>query len=209
MSEPSTKKDDRVNVKRLSDLELFRLLFTCCGNDALRPLDKLPSNSSLRDITETMTSITHSHCVSQSLSLINEFQRRYLSQGLQRSQQFLDPDEVKTYLRAELSQRRRERFIALFLDNQHRLIQCRVLFKGTIDSANVHPREVVRVALDLNAAAVIFAHNHPSGVAEPSDADRRITDRLINALSLIDIRVLDHFVVGDRDVISFAQRGWV
>ncbi len=84
-----------------------------------------------------------------------------------------------------------------------------MLFKGTIKAAQVYPREVVRAAIDLNAAAVIFAHNHPSGIAEPSDADRRITDRLINALSLIDIRVLDHFVVGNCEVISFAERGWV
>jgi DNA repair protein RadC len=97
----------------------------------------------------------------------------------------------------------------LDLDIRHRVIAFEELFRGTIDGASVHPREVVRAALKHNAAALIFAHNHPSGVAEPSDADRRLTRRLSDALALVDIRVLDHFVVGDGEVASFAERGWL
>ena len=93
------------------------------------------------------------------------------------------------------------------MDNQHRLIKYEELFFGTIDGASVHPREVVKHALKHNAAAVIFAHNHPSGVAEPSQADQRITDRLKSALLLVDVRVLDHMIVGDREVLSFAENG--
>jgi len=95
----------------------------------------------------------------------------------------------------------------MYLDNQHRLIKYEELFFGTIDGASVHPREVVKHALKYNAAAVIFAHNHPSGVAEPSQADQRITDRLKSALLLVDVRVLDHMIVGDKEVLSFAERG--
>jgi DNA repair protein RadC len=103
---------------------------------------------------------------------------------------------------------RHEVFGCLWLDNQHRVLEFEELFHGTIDGASVYPREVVRAALRLNAAAVIFAHNHPSGVAEPSEADRMITQRLKQALNLIDIRVLDHFIVGDGDqAYSFAEHG--
>jgi DNA repair protein RadC len=102
-----------------------------------------------------------------------------------------------------------EVFACLHLDNRHRVIAFEELFRGTIDGASVPPREVVRQALKHNAAALIFAHNHPSGVAEPSDADRRLTTRLKDALALVDIRVLDHFVVGDGEVSSFAERGWL
>ena len=100
-------------------------------------------------------------------------------------------------------------FACLYLDNRHRVIAFEELFHGTIDGTSVHPREVVRAALKHNAAALIFAHNHPSGVAEPSDADRRLTRRLQDALGLVDIRTLDHFVVGDGEVVSFAERGWL
>ena len=105
--------------------------------------------------------------------------------------------------------RQREVFAALFLDNRHRVIGFEELFLGTIDGATVPPREVVKRALARNAAAVIVAHNHPSGVAEPSDADRRITERIRESLALVDIRVLDHIVVGDIEVVSLAERGWI
>jgi DNA repair protein RadC len=95
------------------------------------------------------------------------------------------------------------------LVNRHRVIRYKELFHGTIDGASVHPREVVREALENNAAAIIFAHNHPSGMAEPSDADRQITLRLKDALALVDVRVLDHLVVGDTETVSMAERGWV
>ena len=98
--------------------------------------------------------------------------------------------------------------LVCFLDNKHRVIEYEELFRGTIDSASVHPREVIRRAIHHNAAAVIFAHNHPSGVAEPSQADHRITDKLKDALGMLDVRVLDHFIIGD-DVVSFAERGYL
>jgi DNA repair protein RadC len=110
-------------------------------------------------------------------------------------------------LRSRLRDYPYEVFAVLFLDNRHRVIAFEELFRGTIDGASVHPREVVRRALALNAAAVILSHNHPSGVAEPSEADQRITTRLREALSLVDVRVLDHLVIGDGGCCSLAERG--
>ena len=119
------------------------------------------------------------------------------------------PDRVKEFLRLNLERREQEVFAVLFLDNQNRLISFRELFFGTIDSASIYPREVVKVALELNAAVIIWAHNHPSGVAEASQADVRITLRLKSALELIDVRILDHFIVGAGEVCSMAERGLI
>ncbi|MCW8333598.1 RadC family protein [Vibrio paucivorans] len=143
------------------------------------------------------------------LQAVLEMTQRYLAETLQRGDALTSPEHTKLYLSSILRDRQREAFYILFLDNQHRVIQDEVLFEGTIDSASVYPREVVKRALHHNSAALILAHNHPSGVAEPSQADRRITRRLSDALALVDIRVLDHFVVGDGEVVSFAQRGWI
>ena len=138
-----------------------------------------------------------------------EMARRHLGEGPERGKPLSDPAATRKYLRARLRDMPYEVFACLYLDNRHRVIAFEELFRGTIDGASVHPREVVRSALKHNAAALIFAHNHPSGVAEPSDADRRLTRRLQEALALVDIRVLDHFVVGDGEVASFAERGWI
>ena len=138
-----------------------------------------------------------------------EMARRHLGEALERGKPLTDPAATRKYLQAKLRDMPHEVFACLYLDNRHRVIRFEELFRGTIDGASVHPREVVRAALKHNAAALIFAHNHPSGVAEPSDADRRLTRRLSDALALVDIRVLDHFVVGDGDVVSFAERGWL
>lgn len=140
---------------------------------------------------------------------INELARRAAALSLYDGPVFQDPDAVKQYLHAELQHRERETFWVLYLNNQHELLHSEALFQGTLDSAAIHPREVVKGVLEHNAAAVILAHNHPSGLLEPSQADRRITDRLVNALALIDVRVLDHFVTGRNGVVSFAERGWV
>ncbi|TKF21451.1 RadC family protein [Vibrio kanaloae] len=121
---------------------------------------------------------------------------------------FTNPTNVKEYLKLKLGAHDREVFAVMFLDNQHQLIEFEELFFGTIDAASIYPREVLKAALNHNAAAVVFAHNHPSGIAEPSQADRRITHRLVDALKLVDIRVLDHIVVGE-DCVSFAEKGWV
>lgn len=119
-----------------------------------------------------------------------------------------DPATVRRFLQMRYAEAEREVFSALWLDNQHRVMKFEELSVGTIDGASVYPREVVKAALAASAAAVIFAHNHPSGVAEPSAADRTLTERLKSALAQVDVRVLDHFVVGST-VVSFAERGWI
>jgi len=143
------------------------------------------------------------------LQAVLELSRRFLQQRLQRETVFSEPELVRKYLSHLLSHEQREVFMVLYLDNQHRMICAEPLFQGTIDASPVYPRIVVQRALKHNAAAVILAHNHPSGVAEPSRADRAITERLTQAMALVDIRVLDHFVVGDAEVVSFAERGWL
>ncbi len=120
---------------------------------------------------------------------------------------FSSPGDTKIFLQIQMAGAEREIFACLFLDNRHRLIHYDALFFGTIDGASVHPREVVKAALHHNAAAIILAHNHPSGVAEPSQADRAITKRLADALQLIDIRILDHLIIGEGEPVSFAERG--
>ncbi|ECJ3474651.1 DNA repair protein RadC [Salmonella enterica] len=122
---------------------------------------------------------------------------------------FTSAASVRDWLRLQLSPLEQEVFMVLFLNNQHQLLAHETLFTGGIRHTEVHPREVLRAAMHHNAAAVVLAHNHPSGDAEPSQADRLITTRLVNTLELVDIRVLDHFVVGHRDVLSFAARGWL
>ncbi len=140
------------------------------------------------------------------LQAVLEMGRRHLDAGLRRGEALENPAHTMRYLSARLRHYPYEVFAGLFLDNRHRVIAFEELFKGTIDGASVHPREVVRQALAHNAAALIFAHNHPSGVAEPSSADVNITRKLKEALGLIDVRVLDHIVVGDESV-SLAERG--
>jgi DNA repair protein RadC len=117
------------------------------------------------------------------------------------------PEETRRYLRIRLAEYKNEVFGCLFLDNRNRIIEVAELFQGTIDGASVHPRVVVQKALEFNAAAILFFHNHPSGVAEPSHADEAITRRLKEALALVDVRVLDHFVVTAGESVSFAERG--
>lgn len=141
------------------------------------------------------------------LQAVLEMARRHLREALSRDSAITSPEQTRDYLRIRLSGYPYEVFACLFLDNRHRLIEYEELFRGTIDGASVHPREVVRRALDHNAAAVILAHNHPSGVAEPSQADNRITQRLREALALIDVRVLDHIVVGAGEMASMAELG--
>ncbi|HIG42179.1 MAG TPA: JAB domain-containing protein [Gammaproteobacteria bacterium] len=141
------------------------------------------------------------------LKSILELSERYLQKGIERGDAISDPGSTRRYLKSKLRGYTREVFACMYLDNQHRLIKYEELFFGTIDGASVHPREVVKRVLHYNAAAVIFAHNHPSGLAEPSQADQRITERLKSALQLVDVRVLDHMIVGDCEVLSFAERG--
>ncbi len=142
------------------------------------------------------------------LQAVVEMSRRYLSEKIQRGNALTNVNDVKKYLQSRLQPYPFEVFSCLFLDNKHRVIKYEELFRGTIDSSTVHPREVVRRALHHNAAALVLAHNHPSGVAEPSRSDQLITDRLKQALALIDVRLLDHFIVGD-EVVSFAECGYL
>jgi DNA repair protein RadC len=119
------------------------------------------------------------------------------------------PRDAEDLCRALCGGYEHERFAAVWLDTRHRVIQAEVLFRGTIDGATVYPREVVKRALELNAAAVIVTHQHPSGISEPSEADRAITTRLSKALALVEVRMLDHVVLGADGVVSLAQRGWL
>jgi DNA repair protein RadC len=141
------------------------------------------------------------------LATVVELARRSLSQEARRRDALASPQAVRDYLRLLLVARPYEVFVGLYLDSQNRLLAADELFRGTLAQTSVYPREVVKAALARNAAAMIFAHNHPSGVAEPSRADELLTQALKQALALVDIRTLDHFVVADGQLTSFAERG--
>ncbi|HMU90797.1 MAG: DNA repair protein RadC [Pseudomonadales bacterium] len=141
------------------------------------------------------------------LQAVLEMSSRHLQQGLERGDALTSPAQTRRFLSSRLRHLEREVFMVLYLDNRHRMIAFEELFKGSINSAEVHPRELIKRVLHFNAAAVILAHNHPSGIAEPSQADREITQRLRAALALVDVRLLDHMVVGDTEVISLAELG--
>ena len=136
-----------------------------------------------------------------------EITRRLLVEEARSGSVLTSPEAVRDYLRLSLNELPHEAFVVLFLDSQHRLIAADEMFRGTLAQTSVYPREIVKAALAHNAAAVIFAHNHPSGVAEPSRADELLTQALKQALALVDIRTLDHFVVAGNRVVSFAERG--
>ncbi len=199
----------------LSDAELLAIFLRtgCAGKSAvdlarellsefggLRPLMEAPRDAFCRG--EGLGDAKFAQ-----LQAVLEMARRHLNESLQAGDALTSPDLVRRYLVSQLRHSPREVFALLLLDNQHRLIRYEPLFYGTLDGASVYPREVVKLALASNAAAVILAHNHPSGVAEPSQADRRITEKLVSALELVGVRVLDHMVVGDGEVTSFAERG--
>jgi DNA repair protein RadC len=158
------------------------------------------SNSQNNDVNETASHwpLTAVQVLEQAAKIIAN---KYL-----RGDTYSDPKTTMEYLTYKLSGYEREVFGIMFLDNQHRLIEYQELFKGTIDAASVYPREVVKATLKLNAAAVIITHNHPSGINEPSEADKQITTKLVEALKLIDVRVLDHIIIGETP-LSFAERG--
>ena len=141
------------------------------------------------------------------LAAVIELARRALAQQLRQSPVFDAPQKVKHFLQLQLGAREHEVFAVLFLDSQHRLLKFDEMFRGTLSQTSVYPREVAKRALELGCAAVILAHNHPSGAAEPSRADEYLTQTLKSALQLIDVRVLDHLVVGHGEVVSFAERG--
>jgi DNA repair protein RadC len=143
------------------------------------------------------------------LQIVLELARRHYREALFCGPALTDPRSARDYLQAELGGLGYETFCLLYLDCHYRVKGFEKLFRGTIDCAQVHPREVVRRALEVHAAAVILCHNHPSGIAEPSEADRRITLRLREALALVDVRVVDHLIVGDGACVSLAERGFI
>lgn len=141
------------------------------------------------------------------LQAVLEMARRALSEEMRHTDALNSPAAVRNYLRLALAGKAHEVFCGVFLDSQHRVLAVEELFRGTLNQASVYPREVVKRALAHNAAAIILAHNHPSGIAEPSHADENLTQALKVALALVDVRVLDHFIVGHGETISFAERG--
>mgnify|MGYP001812178976 CR=1 FL=1 len=143
----------------------------------------------------------------EALRALPELARRYYAESLPAGEVIRSPADTESFLQARMRHLDHELFCCLFLDNRHRVLRFDELFRGTIDGTSVYPREVVKEALSVNAAAVILAHNHPSGVSEPSQADERITRRLKSALELVDIRLLDHLIIGDGRATSLASRG--
>ena len=141
------------------------------------------------------------------LRALPDLARRYFEESLPVGQAIRSPADTRAYLQAKIGHLPHEMFCCLYLDNRHRVLRFDPMFRGTIDGTSVYPREVVKEALAINAAAVILAHNHPSGVAEPSQADERITRRLKSALDLVDIRLLDHLIIGNGQTTSLASRG--
>lgn len=143
------------------------------------------------------------------LHAIAELAKRFFASQLARENAMENPQVTRHYLQSLLAHQEREIFMALFLDNQHRVLLAQKMFAGSINSVEVHPREIVREALKVNAAALILAHNHPSGMSEPSKADREITHKVSEACGLLNIRLLDHLVIGHGEYVSFAERGWL
>lgn len=141
------------------------------------------------------------------LQAVMELAQRAIAEQLASGQLLGSPEAVRQYLRMQLGRQRHESFVVLFLDVKNRLIACEEMFRGTLTHTSVYPREVVKAALGHNAAAILLAHNHPSGVAEPSDSDLLLTRALVQAMALVDVRVLDHFVVAGPHIHSFAEHG--
>ncbi len=204
-------------AQALSDAELLAL-FIGSGRRGMSAVDVgrelLGKHGNLKTLLDATPAVLAGHAglgtaKACSLHAALELGRRYLAVELDRGDALTDPRLCANYLRAKIGAYPYEVFVVLYLDNRHRVITCEELFRGTIDGASVHPREVVRQCLAHNAAAVIFAHNHPSGVAEPSQADCEITAELRRALALISVRVLDHFIVGTGAPLSLAERGLV
>ena len=140
---------------------------------------------------------------------IAELARRYFSLRVLSEDSLLSPEMTREFLQSQLADEEREIFVVIFLDNQHRVLKHSRLFSGPLSHVEVHPREIVREAIKVNAAAVILAHNHPSGHAEPSKSDRLITERVVKCCQFMDVRVLDHLVIGRGEYVSFAERGWI
>lgn len=201
----------------LSDAELLAIFLRtgvrgCSAVDLARRL--LNEFGGLRQLLEAELEDFSSHlglgpAKFAQLQAVLEMGRRHLAATIRRQSALESPQAVRDFLKAELRHEPHEVFACLFMDTKHRVLAFEVLFRGTIDGASVYPRQVVKRALAHNAAALILSHNHPSGVSEPSHADRMLTERLKEALSLIDVRILDHFIVGDGEPLSMVEYGWM
>ena len=193
------------SVESMSD---FALLGVLVGPRAASRLLKDTSGSLVQLMREPVPRTCHSRCsAAAKLQAACELVRRSLAEQMRHGDALTSPQAVRDYLRVKLAHLEHEVFMALFLDTHHRVIAAEELFRGTLSQTSVYPREVVKRALAHNAAGVILAHNHPSGVAEPSRADEYLTQTLRQSLSLVEARVLDHFVVAGGGVVSFAERG--
>lgn len=207
----------RRGAAALSDAELLAIFLRtgvagCSAVDLAREL--LHRFGGLRPLLEaSLSALSESRGLGAAkyaqLQAALEMARRHLAAQLARRSALKHPDAVRDYLQARLRHLPYECFACLYLDAQHQVLGFEELFRGTLNGASVYPREVVKSALQRNAAALILAHNHPSGVAEPSSADRHLTRQLVDALALVEIRVLDHFIVGEGPPVSFAERGWL
>ena len=187
----------RTGVRGKSALDLARELLSRCGGlSGLLSAGRIPAGIKGLGLAKTAQ-----------LGAVLELAKRCLHEGLRTGSALASPAAVRDYLRLTLGSREHEVFLALLLDSQHRVLKTIELFRGTLTQTSVYPREVVKTALHFNAAAVIFAHNHPSGVAQPSQADELLTRQLREALALVEIKVLDHFIVAGNQCLSFAERG--
>jgi DNA repair protein RadC len=191
-------EDTELITQVLGDADLARRLLRRFGG--LRQLlhADLAALSAERGVGPSRCKLIHA---------LPELARHYFAQALPVGQAIRCPSDTEDFLHARIRHLGHELFCCLYLDNRHRVLRFDELFRGTIDGTSVYPREVVKEALGVNAAAVILAHNHPSGVAEPSQADERITQRLKSALELVDIRLLDHLIIGNAETTSLASRG--
>ena len=203
-----------IPVASLSDAQLIALFLTRRGAESA-----LQRATSLIHKAGSLQRVVNSSCIAEdNVSYLTgrqqlaidagmEISRRIAYDSIQGREVLASPEQVRHFLALHMAHLEHEVFAAIFLDNRHRVIQYREMFNGTIDSAAVYPREVVKQCLACNAAAILFCHGHPSGVAEPSDTDVRLTRKLTDALALIDVRVLDHIVIGKGEMTSLAERG--
>ncbi|MFN6359989.1 MAG: RadC family protein [Burkholderiales bacterium] len=209
-TETRTRIDYYSDLHSISDLELVA---ACLGDDRQahpkpsskrrglqRAAKRLEQAGSLREFLKAAP---------PRLQATRELIRRALAEDLQATDSFQSPGALEAFLRIWLSDRSVECFVVLFLNAQHQLIRAETLFRGTVNQTAVYPREVAKRALELNAVAVILAHNHPSGTIEASHSDRLLTEAIKRALQTLDIRLLDHMIIGASDCLSFAQRGWI
>ena len=188
-----------MNYSSLSDLDLLKKLVGARESKKLYQGSLKPLFLCAPDATP----------VQEKFAVAKELVKRWLGEELKRGAVLTQPAAVRDYLRILLTNEEREIFVVIYLDAQHRMIVSERAFLGTLTQTSVYPREIVRAALRHNAAAVIFAHNHPSGVVEPSRADEALTQALKRALAMVDVRVLDHFIVANPAILSFAEKGLI